>query len=207
MEADLAKKYSRFCMELNERQQRLWAANEAMSLGYGGVSIVSRATGISRPTIIKGIRELNNNEHLPLHRVRRSGGGRKKRHDQNPHLKPALEAIVEPSAKGDPMSPLRWTTHGTRQHSFELTQQGFSVSHTLVRQLLREMDYHLSANRKSCEGGQNSDRPIQFEYINKQVTLFQDNGSPVISVDAKKRELIGNFKQNGRVWRPKGEPE
>jgi transposase len=207
MEAIIARKYQALAGALNERQRRLWAATETMSLGYGGMAIVSRATGISHVTIRHGIKELEEEQHLPPERSRRSGGGRKKGSDLQPTLKPALDAIVEPAAKGDPMSPLRWTTHSTRQLAELLQQQGFDVSKSQVCQLLHEMDYQLAANRKSLEGGTNPDRNAQFEFINEQSTKFLKRNWPVISVDAKKKELIGNYRQNGRVWRPKGEPE
>ena len=185
--------------ELNERQRRLWAASEAMDIGYGGISQVARATGLSRLTISLGIKELQSGEHLPEGRVRREGGGRKKSSEQQPELIPALDAIVEPAAKGDPMSPLRWTTHSTRQLSEMLGEQGLVVSHMQVCRLLHQMEYQLSANRKSLEGGTNPDRNEQFEFINKQAKKFLKNGWPAISVDAKKKELIGNYRQNGKV--------
>ena len=207
MEEIIGKKYRALAGSLNERQRRLWAAAETMSLGYGGISIVSRATGISRVTINQGIKELEQEQHLPHERSRRPGGGRKKGSELQPGLKPSLDAIVEPTAKGDPMSPLRWTTHSTRRLAELLRQQGFDVSKSQVCNLLHEMDYQLAANRKSLEGGTNPDRNMQFEFINEQSARFLKQNCPVISVDAKKKELIGNYKQNGRVWRPKGEPE
>jgi Rhodopirellula transposase. len=207
MEEIIAKKYRVMSGLLNERQSRLWAAAESLSLGYGGISLVSRATGISRVTISRGIKELEEEEPLSPERSRRPGGGRKKGCELQPTLKPSLDAIVEPTAKGDPMSPLRWTTHSTRRLANQLRESGLRVSKTQVGQLLHEMGYHLSGNRKSLEGGTNPDRNAQFEIINAQATMFLKQGCPVISVDAKKKELIGNYRQNGRVWRPKGEPE
>ena len=204
MEEIISKKYHLLEQEWNERQQRLWCASEALSLGRGGVSAVSRATGLSRPTIRKGVQELKNNERLSEHRVRREGGGRKKASAQQPTLLPSLDALVEPTAKGDPMSPLRWTTKSTRRLCASLNEQGFVVSHMQVSHLLHELEYQLSANRKSLEGGTNPDRNAQFEFINEQSTRFLKQNCPVISVDAKKKELIGNYKQNGRVWRPNG---
>jgi len=207
MEDIIARKFNMLAGSLNERQRRLWAASETLNLGYGAISIVSRATGISRPTIMRGIKELNEEPDLPHDRSRHSGGGRKKGCERQPNLISSLEAIVEPTAKGDPMSPLRWTTHSSRRLAELLRQQGFDVSKSQVCRLLHEMEYQLAANRKSIEGGNNQDRNEQFENINKQSARFLKRGCPVISVDAKKKELIGNFKQNGRVWRPKGEPE
>ena len=206
MEEIIARKYQVLQSEWNERQKRLWAASEALCLGHGGVSLVARATGLSRPTINKGMRELNNDERLPNLRVRREGGGRKKVTKKYPDLLPSLDAIVEPTAKGDPMSPLRWTTKSTRRLCEILNEQGFVVSHMQVSRLLHDLEYQLSSNRKSLEGGANPDRNTQFEFINEQAAKFLKRTIPVISVDAKKKELIGNFKQNGRVWRPKGEP-
>jgi hypothetical protein len=207
MEEIIARKYQTLRPELNERQRRLWAASEAIALGYGGVSLVARATGLSLPTITKGIAELKNNERLPPQRVRRPGGGRKKATKHQPDLSSALDALVEPTAKGDPMSPLRWTTKSTRRLAASLRAQQFNVGKSLVCQLLHQAGYQLAANRKSIEGGTNPDRNEQFEFINKQSAKFLKKHCPVISVDAKKKELIGNYKQNGKVWRPKGEPE
>jgi transposase len=207
MEEVIARKYQMLHSEWNERQKRLWCAGEAIVLGYGGVSTVSRATGVSRQTIHQGINELNANARLSSGRVRREGGGRKKDVETQHDLLPSLDALVEPTAKGDPMSPLRWTTKSTRRLSEALNAQGFNVSHMQVCRLLHELEYQLSANRKSLEGGTNPDRNAQFEFINEQAAKFLKRNCPVISVDAKKKELIGNYKQNGRVWRPKGEPE
>jgi transposase len=206
MEEIISQKYRMLESELNERQRRLWAASEAKSLGYGGISLVSRATGISRPTITKGIKELENGEHLAEGRILREGGGGKKLTDTQPTLLAALDALVEPTAKGDPMSPLRWTTKSSLRLSQALNAQGYKVSSRQVCRLLHELGYQLAANRKSLEGGTNPDRNAQFEFINKQCSKFMRRGIPVISVDAKKKELIGNYKQNGRVWCPKGKP-
>jgi hypothetical protein len=155
MEEVISRKYQSLKAELNERQRRLWAASEAQSLGHGGISLVSRATGLSRPTITKGIKELKNGERLPEGRVRRKGGGPKKHTNTQPKLSAALDALVEPTAKGDPMSPLRWTTKSTRRLAETLRAQKFNVSKSLVCQLLHEAGYQLSANRKSLEGGTN----------------------------------------------------
>jgi transposase len=207
MEEIIAMKFNVLRGSLNERQRRLWAAAETLNLGRGAISVVSRATGISRITIMHGISELNDGQNLPPERSRRSGGGRKRGCERQPDLKSSLDAIVEPSAKGDPMSPLRWTTHSCRHLTEVLRAQGFDISKSQVCRLLHEMGYRLIANRKSIEGGTSPDRNTQFEFINEQSRKFLKQGCPVISVDTKKKELIGNFKQNGRVWRPKGEPE
>ena len=196
MEEIIARKFQRLQAEWNERQRRLWAASEAMSVGRGGVSVVARATGLSRPTIHKGIKELENGERLAENRVRREGGGRKKATQKQPDLLPALDALVEPTAKGDPMSPLRWTTKSTRRLCEALNEQTFDVSPKQVCRLLHELKYQLSANRKSLEGGTNPDRNTQFEFINAQATMFLKQGCPVISVDAKKKELIGPLQQH-----------
>jgi transposase len=187
----VGQKYQMLKSELNERQRRLWAASEAKSMGYGGISAVARATGISRPTITKGIKELENNEHLPDGRIRREGGGNKKLTDTQPGLLSALDALVEPTAKGDPMSPLRWTTKSTSHLSQALNAQGYKISSRQVCQLLHELGYQLSANRKELEGGTHPDRNTQFEFINAQTAKLMERGIPVISVDAKKKELIG----------------
>ncbi|MCL2118708.1 MAG: ISAzo13 family transposase, partial [Planctomycetaceae bacterium] len=207
MEEIISRKFPTLKPEWNERPRRLWVASEAMCLGHGGVSIVSRATGLSRPTILQGIKELNNSERLAENRVRREGAGRKKTTPNQPDLLPALDALVEPTAQGDPMSPLRWTTHSTHHLSVALMEQGFEVSPRQVCRLMHELDDQLAANRKSLEGGTNPDRKTQFAFINAQAATFLKQGCPVISVDAKKKGLIGNDRQNGRVWRPKGEPE
>jgi transposase len=207
MDEIISLKFDVLKNELNERQRRLWAASEALCLGHGGVSLVSRATGLSRTTINLGISELESGNTLTEHRVRRKGGGRKKVKDTQPTLVDTLDSMVEPASKGDPMSPLRWTVHSTRRLADALQKRGFSISHTQVYKLLSEMEYRLASNRKTIEGGTNPDRNTQFEFINTQAASFLKQGCPVISVDAKKKELIGNYRQNGRVWRPKGEPE
>ena len=207
MEEIISLKFGVLQNEFNERQRRLWAASEALCLGHGGVTLVSRATGLSRTTINNGITELEQGRSLSGQRVRREGGGRKKVTDQQPALVETLDGLVEPTAKGDPMSPLRWTVHSTRRLADFLQERGFSVSHMQVYKLLSEMEYRLASNRKSIEGGTNPDRNTQFEFINTQSATFLKRGYPVISVDAKKKELTGNYRQNGRVWRPKGEPE
>jgi hypothetical protein len=207
MEEIISRKFSMLCSSLNERQRRLWAAAETLNMGRGAISAVSRATGIPRRTLMRGLSELGEEQSLPPERSRHPGGGRKKGCDQQPNLKPSLDAIVEPGAKGDPMSPLRWTTHSSRRLAETLRGQGFDVSKSQVCRLLHEMEYQLAANRKSIEGGTSPDRNTQFEFINGQSMKFLKRGCPVISVDTKKKELIGNFKQGGRVWRPKGEPE
>ncbi len=203
----LHRKYTALEPELTERSRRLWAATEARALGHGGIALVERATGVSRSTISRGLRELESGEVLGPARTRRRGGGRKRATEKDPTLLPDLESLVEPTASGDPDSPLRWTSKSVRKLADELTTMGHEVSHKLVADLLHELRYSLQANRKTREGSHHPDRDAQFGYINDMVARFQDEGQPVISVDTKKKELIGDFKNPGREWRPKGSPE
>ena len=182
------------------------AAAEAEQIGYGGVSLVSRACGLSRVTIIKGIQELSA-PPLPAERIRRSGGGRHSLVRQDPKLPELLESLVEPLTRGDPESPLRWTCKSTRTLAGELTDRRHAISHEKVAQLLRAMDYSLQGNRKTEEGEDHPDRDAQFQHINRQVQLALRRRQPVISVDTKKKELIGNFHNSGRQWRAQGAPE
>lgn len=193
--------------ELDERARRRWAATEALSLGWGGASAVAAATGLSRNTIRSGIRELRSaaTETGPR-RIRRPGSGRKRLTDQEPQLQKALETLVEPVTRGDPCSPLRWTCKSTRKLAAELSRPGRPISHMTVARLLRQAGYRLQANRKTREGASHPDRNAQFEFINDQTTVFQQRGQPVISVDTKKKELVGNFRNGGKEWRPKGKP-
>jgi len=179
------------------------AAAEAMEMGRGGVSLVSRACGLSRVTITKGVRELDE-PGLPEGRTRRPGGGRKKLEAQDPKLKRVLESLVEPLARGDPESPLRWTCKSTRTLAGELARRKHPASHEKVAQLLRELDYSLQGNRKTEEGEDHPDRDAQFRHINRQVKLALAQGHPVISVDTKKKELVGNYENKGRQWRKTG---
>lgn len=176
-------------------------------MGRGGIAVVTRATGLARNTVVRGLRELENASPLDAERVRQPGGGRKRKAILDPALKQALEGLVEPVTRGDPESPLRWTCKSTRVLARELNTKGYSVSHVLVADLLHEMEYSLQANRKTMEGASHPDRDAQFQYINKEVTRRLKRGAPVISVDTKKKELIGRFKNGGRQWRPKGNPE
>jgi transposase len=194
---------------LTERSRRLWAAAEASALGHGGIALVERATGISRSTISRGMREVETGAHetLPPDRTRRAGGGRKRAAEKDATLLADLEALVEPTTSGDPDSPLRWTSKSVRHLAAELQGMGHEVSHRLVANLLHECDYSLQANRKTREGPQHPDRDAQFRYLNEQVRRFQRHHQPVISVDTKKKELVGDFKNPGREWRPKGQAE
>jgi DNA-binding phage protein len=197
---------------MTERLRRQWAACEAQTLGRGGVTVVAQATGLSRTTIWSGLREVRQRaerpqDDLPPERVRAQGGGRHLVEDNDPALLLALEALVEPTTRGDPQSPLRWTCLSTRHLADALRSQGHAVSHKTVAVLLDDLGYSLQANRKTREGQNHPDRNAQFEYINKRVRAFQRRGQPVVSVDAKKKELVGDFRTAGREWRPQGEPE
>jgi len=196
---------------LNERSRRLWAAAEARSLGRGGIAAVIAATGMSSATVAKGLRELDEAESggtgLPPDRVRRPGGGRKRARDEQRGLVKAIARLVEPTARGDPECPLRWTCKSTSNLATELRRQGFEVGPRTVAKELKEQDFSLQANRKTREGASHPDRNAQFGYINEQVMRFQKQGQPAVSVDTKKKELVGDFKNGGREWRPRGEPE
>ena len=203
----LYRKYAGLEPVLTERSRRLWAATEALALGRGGIALVERATGISRSTISRGIKELRSGERLEPGRTRRRGGGRKRATEKDDKLLVDLEGLVEPTASGDPMSPLRWTLKSVRRLADELQAMGHQVSHRLVADLLHESGYSLQANRKTIEGAQHPDRDAQFRYINSKVLGFRRRRQPVISVDTKKKELVGDFKNSGQDWRPKGNPE
>ncbi len=195
---------------MSEAMTRLWAAAEARSLGHGGIACVMRATGLVRDTIAAGLRELDDPDHLALlaaGRVRRPGGGRKALTTTQPALTAALEALVDPATRGDPMSPLRWTSKSAEKLAQELTAQGLSVSADTVGTLLKTQGYSLQAPRKTLEGGDHPDRDAQFQHIAAQTQAFQADEQPVISVDCKKKELVGEFKNGGREWQPKGHPE
>jgi hypothetical protein len=196
--------------EMDERRRRQWAAAEARELGWGGVTLVAQATGLSRPTITVGLYELDlptKQRSAAAARVRQPGGGRHRLTETDPELLAALEALIEPVTRGDPESPLRWTLKSTRRLADELSQQDHPVGERTVAQLLRDAGYSLQANRKTREGGSHPDRNAQFEYINACVQRFQKHSQPAISVDTKKKELVGNFKNSGREWRPQGKPE
>ncbi|MFE9812271.1 ISAzo13 family transposase [Streptomyces sp. NPDC005548] len=201
----LAVKFAVLFPHLNERQRRLLMAAEARGLGHGGVRAAARAAGVSETTVRKGMSDLEAGQCLPG-RVRRPGGGRKSIADLDPDLRTALLGLVEPDERGDPMSPLRWTTKSTRTLAAELTRQGHRVGADTVAGLLRQEGFRLQANAKTLEGSQHPDRDAQFRYLNGQARGHRDAGQPVISVDTKKKELVGNFRNAGRSWRPTGEP-
>jgi hypothetical protein len=196
---------------LDERARRQWAAAEALAYGWGGLAAVQSATGLSGNTIRKGMAELSARAADPQHRVdtrlRRRGGGRKRVTDVSPTLRAALDRLVEPATRGDPQSPLRWSCKSTARLAHELARQGHSIGARTVARLLKEMGYSLQGNRKTQEGASHPDRNAQFEFINAAVRQFQQRGQPVISVDTKKKELVGQFKNGGREWHPKGKPE
>lgn len=204
-------RYNALSPLLDERARRQWAAAEAQAYGWGGRSHVSNATGISYNTIVKGIKELEQRRarakrHLSP-RLRRKGAGRKRIERRHDSVKTALEALVSPTTRGDPMSPLRWTCKSTYRLADELTRQGYPVSPRTVARLLKDAGYSLQGNRKTREGSDHPDRNAQFEYINASAVRFMRQGQPVISVDTKKKELVGDFRNNGREWHPQGEPE
>lgn len=191
---------------LNELSRRRWAAAEAKSLGRGGVSIVSRATGINRNTIMKGIKELENKKNIELNRLRKKGGGRKKITEKNPELENVILELVESTSSGDPENPLRYTTKSVRKLQKEVEKKGYKISHPLVAEILHENKFSLQANSKAIEGKPHPDRNAQFEFINQDVKNQIARKEPVISVDAKKKELVGKFKNNGKEWKEKGNP-
>jgi transposase len=195
---------------LNERMRRLVAAAQAQALGHGGVTLVAEATGLARSTITQGITELTVTPPIVatgVERLRRPGGGRKRLTDHDPVLLRDLEALVEPTTRGDPESPLRWTCKSLSKLAEALGERGHRISGRKVGDLLRDLGYSLQANRKTQEGASHPDRNAQFEHINVQALAFQQRGQPVISVDTKKKELVGEFKNSGREWQPKGQPE
>jgi hypothetical protein len=203
----LAEKLALVLPHLDERQRRVVMGAEARALGRGGIAAVARAAGVSEPTVSKAVRELSGTvEPAAPGRVRRPGGGRKPLTETDPGLVEALEALVDPATRGDPESPLRWTSKSTRELAAALSEQGHHLSHVSVGALLRSQDYSLQAASKTREGRQHPDRDAQFRYLAGQVNTFLAAGDPVVSVDTKKKELVGNYKNAGREWQPKGEP-
>ena len=208
----IRNKFKMLNFAIDERTRRLWGATEAVAIGWGGISIVSSATGLAHTTLRRGVRELEciASDDTGIDspgRIRRSGAGRKKLVEVDPEIYDALESLVDPVTRGDPESPLKWTCKSTRRLSVELAKQRYSISPTSVRGLLRDLDYSLQANRKTREGIDHPDRDKQFEYINETVQKFLHSRQPVISVDTKKKEIVGDFSNAGREYRKKGSPE
>jgi transposase len=205
--AAITARYEALKSLLDERSRRLVAAAESQAIGKGGISVVARATGISRPVIRQGIADLNDPTALPPGRVRRQGGGRKRAVVKDASLRTDLEGLLEATTRSDPQSPLRWTCKSVRQLTAELRRMKHQVSHQVVADLLHELGYSLQANRKTHEGANHPDRNAQFEHLNGKVKWSLGRRQPVISVDTKKKELVGDFKNGGRELRPKGQPE
>tara|TARA_B110000503_G_C7091781_1_gene389743 strand:+ start:90 stop:1346 length:1257 start_codon:yes stop_codon:yes gene_type:complete len=206
IEQEIKEKYDRIQVYLNERDKRLWCANEAIFIGRGGASIVSRATQVSRSTIINGIKELKEDKPLSKNRLRKAGGGRKALRETNNKLIEKIENLVDSTSRGDPENPLRWTSKSTRNISEELKEIGINASHALVARELSNMNYSLQANKKILEGSNHEDRNEQFEFINNKTKNFLKEAMPVISVDTKKKENVGSYKNNGKEYSKKGEP-
>lgn len=206
IEEQLRQKFERMRPFLDEKVRRLVAANEAMALGYGGISMVSRASGLSIPTIRTGLEELAQPDEVVQHRVRRPGGGRKTVVEHDPSIRDDLDRLISPATRGDPENPLRWTSKSLVKLATELQSMGHTISPNTVSILLRSQGYRLQSPRKVHEGGDHPDRDDQFEWIHDQTQGFQDAGQPVISVDTKKKEQVGNFRNGGREWHPEGTP-
>jgi hypothetical protein len=201
---ELEQRFQQIAPHLNERTRRLWAASAAQAWGYGGVTLVASVTGVSRRAITQGLTELKTGNPLPAGRIRRPGAGPKTLEERKPGIKEKLESLVEPLTRGTPESPLRWTCKSTRNLAVEMTREGWKVSDRSVAALLKEMKYSLQGNQKTLEGNQHPDRNAQFEHINNEVTEAMAQGQPVISVDTKKKELIGSYVNKGRKWHKQG---
>lgn len=206
MEAKLAVKYKKIFPMLTERQRRMVAASDAEYLGHGGIVAVSKASGMSRSTITIGMRELESGTLVENERIRKEGGGRKTLFETDPALEKDMDLIISPVTRGDPDSPLVWCSKSLRNIATALESKGHKISHNAVGMLLKDQGYSLQANRKTHEGGNHADRDGQFEFINNQAGAYLTMGQPVISVDCKKKELIGNFKNSGREWEPEKTP-
>ncbi|NCC62328.1 MAG: ISAzo13 family transposase [Verrucomicrobiae bacterium] len=210
IESAIRERYQNLEWALDERLRRLFAASEAKAIGHGGIALVWKATGVARGSIQQGLKELAERPEGMVsgsRRIRRVGAGRKTTVTDDAGLLAALESLVEPVTRGDPESPLRWTCKSLRQLATELDKQGYRVSHTSIGTLLKQLGYSLQGNRKTLEGATHPDRNAQFEYINARVDKALSHGQPVISVDTKKKELVGQFKNGGKEWRPEGDPE
>jgi len=203
----LVRRYDAIKPHLTERQRRIWLGSEARELGSGGVGIVADAVAVSPDTVRRGRTELDDPQPLPVGRSRGRGGGRKRAEEHDPDLPAALDNLVDPDSRGDPMTPLRWTSKSLRGLAEQLRSQGHRVSATLVGRLLHEAGYSLQANSKTLEGAQHPDRDAQFRHIHDTVAAALAAGMPVLSIDCKKKELVGQYKNNGRDYRPAGNPE
>jgi hypothetical protein len=203
----LVRRYDAIKPHLTERQRRIWLGSEARELGSGGVGVVADAVGVSPDTVRRGRTELDDPQPLPVGRSRGPGGGRKRAEERDPDLPAALDKLVDPDSRGDPMTPLRWTSKSLRGLAAQLRTQGHHVSATLVGRLLHEAGYSLQANSKTLEGAQHPDRDAQFRHIHDTVAAALAAGMPVVSVDCKKKELVGQYKNNGKDYRPAGDPE
>jgi hypothetical protein len=203
----IRRRYEELSKALDERGKRFFAAAEARAYGYGGVSVVSRITGIARSTILRGVQEIKTRVRVEPGRIRQAGGGRKAKCFEDKTLLPDLERLVEPETRGDPVRLLRWTSKSLRRLAQALKARGHTVCPHVIADCLRDLGYSLQANSKTREGSRHMDRDAQFHYINDQALVFLAAGDPVISVDTKKKELVGDFKNQGREWRPKGTPE
>jgi len=211
IEQSISRKYNALCSGMNERTRRLWAATEAREIGYGGALIVCKATGLDAKTIRRGTLDLQEQEMSTsptgtLRRIRQRGGGRKSIRSKDSTVLSDLDALIEPTVRGDPMSGIRWTCKSTRNLSKELHKKGHRISHMTIAEELKNQKYSLQGNRKTDEGSSHPDRNAQFLYIHENVIAFQQHGDPVISVDTKKKELVGNYKNNGKEWLPQGKP-
>lgn len=206
-ERAVRKRYKEMAPVLDEQSRRRFAALEAQALGRGGVSLMSKITGLARRTIYRGLSDIRNKHSAGPGRIRKIGAGRKKKVSEDATILDDLKSLVEPMTRGDPTGPLRYTSRSVRKLTKELNRMGHEVSHPVVGRLLHDMGYSLQANRKTLEGSNHIDRDAQFEYINKRATMFLKAKQPMISVDTKKKEPIGNFKNGGREWRQKDKPE
>jgi Rhodopirellula transposase DDE domain len=204
----LRERFQRIAQHLDEKARRLWCANEAIAIGFGGVSYVAMATGVSRTTITEGTKEIKGRKDVPKEGIRRTGGGRKRKTERDEHLTQDVEKLVSPHTRGDPERPLRWSSKSTRKIADELNGTKKRASHSLVSRILSGLGYSLQANRKTDEGTKdNPDRDAQFQFINEKTKTFQKKECPILSVDTKKKENIGNFKNSGKEYSKKGEPE
>lgn len=203
----IREKFNRISGHLDEKSRRLWCANEAIEIGRGGITLVAGATGLSRTTITEGVKEIEGKKDLPEKGIRRAGGGRKLKTEKDRSLKSDMEKVVDSATRGDPEQPLKWVSKSTRHIADELNKEKKRISHTLVSRLLANAGYSLQANRKTDEGKNHPDRNEQFNFINEQTKKFQKNDFPVLSVDTKKKENIGNFKNSGQEYHKKGAPE